>query len=132
MTLDDYLVGSLLFFIYYGFPLTMLMVLLVVLQTWTLSRRLDKYLFNENYFTLEEMSIFSNFPLSLLKTLGYIRLITFPNSLRKRFGTATARGRINLFDMFLSHLTIALMIVNTFIIINLIIAGVVNYIRLEF
>jgi len=132
MTLDDYLVGSLLYFIYYGVPLSVLMMVLVVMQTWTLSRRLDEHLFNEQYFTPQEMIMFSYFPLSLLKTLGYIRLITFPNSLRKRFGVATARDKINLFDLFLSYLVIALMIVCTIFILNLFIAGIVNYIRLEF
>jgi len=131
MNIDDYLVGSLLFFIYYGFPLIMLALALVLLQTRTLSQRLDSHLFNENYFTVQEMSMLSSFPLSLLKTLAYIRLITFPNSLRKRFGDTTARDKISTFAATLSHITMALVILNTVIILNSFIAITLNYLLLD-
>jgi len=132
MSIDDYMVGTLWVLIFYGMPLAILMIVLVVVQNWTLSRRLDKYLFNENYFTPQEMVMFSSFPLSLLKTLGYIRLITFPNSLRKRFGSTSVRDKINGLDLFLSHFTMILLAVNLLIGLNLFIAGIVNYISLEF
>jgi len=131
MTLDEYATISGFFFIIYGTYLFVLMVALLLLQLWTLSCRLDKYLFNENYFTPQEMIMFSSFPLSLLKTLGYIRLITFPNSLRKRFGNASARDKISVFDLFLSHLTIAILAVSAILILNVLIAGVSVYVYVE-
>lgn len=76
--------------------------------------------------------MFSSFPLSMLKTLAYIRLITFPNSLRKRFGSATARNKISGLDLFLSYLTMAVLAISVMLLLNLFIAGIVNYIRLEF
>jgi hypothetical protein len=76
--------------------------------------------------------MFSSFPLSMLKTLAYIRLITFPNSLRKRFGNATSRNKISGLDLFLSYLTMAVLAISVMLLLNLFIAGIVNYIRLEF
>jgi len=130
--LEEYLYISGYAFLFYGIPLSILLVVLIGLQSWTLSRRLDKYLFNEEYFMPQEMAMFSSFPLSMLKTLAYIRLITFPNSLRKRFGNATARNKISGLDLFLSYLTMAVLAISVMLLLNLFIAGIVNYIRLEF
>jgi len=130
--LEEYVYFSGYAFLFYGIPLSILLVVLIGLQSWTLSRRLDKYLFNEEYFMPQEMAMFSSFPLSMLKTLAYIRLITFPNSLRKRFGSATARNKISGLDLFLSYLTMAVLAISVMLLLNLFIAGIVNYIRLEF
>ena len=132
MSLQEYYVLTGYSFFFYGLFLFILMVALLLLQVWTLSRRLDVHLFNENYFTQQEIAMFSSFPLSLLKTLAYIRLITFPNSLRKRFGDATARDKISIFDLFISHLTMLILSIEVLILLNFIFAMMLNYILLEF
>jgi len=131
VSFQDYFVVTGYTFFFLGLFLLVIMVVLLLLQNLTLPRCLDKHLYNENYFTPQELSMFSNFPLSLLKTLAYIRLISFPNSLRKRFGNATARDKISMVDLFLSHLTMAVFAVGTLIVLNFLIAMTLNYLRLE-
>jgi len=44
-----------------------------------LSRKLDSILFNKNWFTHAELSIYSLWPLSLIRSVIYTFLITFPD-----------------------------------------------------
>ena len=45
----------------------------------------DPIYFNQNYYTAYELSIFNSFPLYLIKTIGYIKAIVFPGTMRRKF-----------------------------------------------
>lgn len=49
-----------------------------------LSKRLDPILFREPWFTSAEMALYSSWPLSLIKSVNYMFLITYPNYVKKK------------------------------------------------
>ena len=45
----------------------------------------DPIYFNHKHYTAYELSIFNSFPLYLIKTIGYIKAIVFPGTMRCKF-----------------------------------------------
>ena len=66
----------------YGTP-TML-ILIHVLHL-ILPKKFDDIWFNKNYFSETELAIYSSYPLSLVRTLGYSAAICLPFLMKKRF-----------------------------------------------
>lgn len=67
-------------------PLVLLSVIFGLVLHNTLIRRLDPVLFKEPYFHKKELNTYVVWPLTMLKTVGYILLVTFPKLAKwKRF-----------------------------------------------
>jgi hypothetical protein len=82
MPFGEFLIYALLYLVKYALPL----FLLIAIYIHNLfPKKIDKDLFNEKYFTQFELQTFSTFPLSILKTLAYIRGTIAPQSIIKRF-----------------------------------------------
>lgn len=58
---------------------------LLFIQTFIYKKLFDPSYFNKNHYSDYELSIFNSFPLFLIKTLGYIKAITFPKTMRMKF-----------------------------------------------
>ncbi len=60
---------------------------LLLIQYFIYKKIFDPIYFNSQYYSSYELSIFDSFPLSLVKTIGYIKAIVFPDLMRKKFKT---------------------------------------------
>ena len=67
----------------YGAPL-MLMVL--HLLHFILPKKFDDIWFNDKFFSSNELTLYSSYPLSLVRTIGYASAICLPFMMKKRFG----------------------------------------------
>ncbi len=59
------------------------LVFVTVMQHF-LSKRLDPILFREPWFTSAELALYSSWPLSLIKSVNYMFLITYPDYVKKK------------------------------------------------
>ena len=59
-----------------------------------MSRAFDAKLFNNTYFSAFELQAFRSFPMSVFKTLAYIRGAVAPRSIKKRFNGYNFRKEI--------------------------------------
>ena len=82
MPFGEFLIYALIYLVKYALPLFLIIALYIHNF---FPRRIDQELFNEKYFTQFELQTFSKFPLSILKTLAYIRGTIAPSSISKRF-----------------------------------------------
>ncbi len=82
---ETYISLSTLLFIGMGIAIFAILFPLIVLLHFVFKRHLDPEFFNDNHFSLYELSIFKTFPLLYIKTITYIRAIILPTTMRGRF-----------------------------------------------
>ena len=58
---------------------------LLFIQHFIYKKIFDPIYFNSKHYTDYELSIFDSFPLFLIKTIGYIKAIVFPGTMRRKF-----------------------------------------------
>ena len=100
---------------------------LLLIQYFIHKRILDPTYFNSNYYSDYELNIFTSFPLLLVKTLGYIKAIVFPNMMRRKFKDNILKPKENPITYFLALITILLLIAGAIIIINTGISAIFYY-----
>ena len=100
---------------------------LLLIQHFIHKKILDPIYFNSKHYSDYELSIFSTFPLLLLKTLGYINAIVFPGAMRRKFKTNILNPKDNPITHTLAWVTILILICGGIIIINTFIAGGLMY-----
>ena len=126
--IETYIKTSFLLMIAGASSATIVFLLLLFLQQSIFKRKLDHILFNDKYFNQYELSIFSSFPLSLMKTLAYQRAIVFPSTMKQRFHNHSVRNLVNQFDILVSTLSLGILFLCVLIVANLFIAGALNYV----
>jgi len=100
---------------------------LLLIQHFIHKKVLDPFYFNNKYYSSYELEIFSAFPLLLIKTLGYIKAIAFPNTMRRKFKKNIINARENPVIFFLAWLTMIFIICGSIILINTVISAFFHY-----
>jgi len=80
------------YYLIFGLPVFVVVALIVHFQFPT---TIEQDLFNERHFTSYDLETFSSFPMSILKTLSFIRGTVAPSTLRKRFGHYDFRAHMS-------------------------------------
>lgn len=83
--LETYILISTVLFIGMGIALFAVLFPLLLILHFIYKKQLDPLYFNEAHFSSYELTIFSSFPLLLIRVLTYIRAIVLPSTMRKRF-----------------------------------------------
>ena len=96
---------------------------LLFIQSFIYKKLFDPIYFNNNHYSDYELSIFNSFPLFLIKTLGYIKAITFPNNMRMKFEKNILNNKEKPFIYFLAWMTMLIIIYGGVVIINFFIVG---------
>ena len=100
---------------------------LLLLQHLLHKNTLDPTYFNDKYYSPYELEIFTTFPLFLLKTLGYIKAITFPNTMRLKFQKDILDSNKHPIIFLTAWFTMLIIIFCGFILINTLIMAIVFY-----
>lgn len=118
MSVSDYTADA-FYFLITGGPLLLLgLIVLIVIQSPRLRKKLDHLLFNSNNFNELELAAYNQFPLVMWKVLAYVRAIVFPKSMRRRFGDLDVTNHVSTIDKFLAYLTIIIITLFMFSFIN--------------
>lgn len=96
---------------------------LLFIQTFIYKKIFDPAYFNNNHYSDYELSIFNSFPLFLIKTLGYIKAITFPKTMRMKFKTNILNAQEKPVIYFLAWITMFIIIYSGVVLINLFVVG---------
>ena len=96
---------------------------LLFIQSFIYKKLFDPIYFNNNHYSDYELSIFNSFPLFLIKTLGYIKAITFLNTMRMKFEKNILNNKEKPFIYFLAWMTMLIIIYGGVVIINFFIVG---------
>jgi len=100
---------------------------LLLIQHFIHKKILDPIYFNNKHYSPYELNIFTTFPLLLVKTLGYIKAIVFPNTMRRKFKKNILTPKTNPITYLLAWLTMIILICGALIIINTGISAYFHY-----
>ncbi len=100
---------------------------LLLLQHFIFKKTLDPTYFNNKYYSNYEISIFDSFPLFLIKTIGYIKAIVFPGTMRRKFKENILNPKERPVIYLLALLTIIILFISGLIIINIGVMSAVLY-----
>ena len=127
--LDTYLRIS--FILSMGMAVTAIVGLipLLFMQHFIFKKVLDPTYFNSKHYSAYELSIFDSFPLFLIKTIGYIKAIIFPSTMRRKFEKNILIPKEHPMIYLLAWLTILILFISSLIIINIGIMAIIIYIN---
>ena len=100
---------------------------LLLIQHFMHKKTLDPVYFNSNYYSAYELQIFTTFPLLLIKTLGYIKAIVFPQTMRRKFKSNIINSKEKPFIFLLAWLTMIILIICAMILVNTAISAAFHY-----
>ena len=100
---------------------------LLFIQTFIYKKIFDPIYFHHKHYSDYELSIFDSFPLFLIKTLGYIKAITFPKTMRMKFEKNILNNKDKPFVWFLAWLTMLIIIYGGVALTNLFVVGGLMY-----
>jgi len=100
---------------------------LLLIQHFIHKKIFDPIYFNSNHYSDYELGIFNSFPLLLIKTIGYIKAIIFPSTMRRKFKENILKPRENPVVYLLALITILILIFSAIVIMNTGIAGALIY-----
>lgn len=91
---------------------------LLLIQHFIHKKTLDPIYFNKEHYSDYELEIFTSFPLLLVKTLGYVKAIVFPKTMRRKFDNNILVPKKNPITYLLAWVTMMFLIAAGVIIIN--------------
>ena len=100
---------------------------LLLIQHFIHKKYLDPIYFNSNHYSDYELVIFTSFPLLLIKTLGYIKAIVFPNTMRRKFKNNILTSKKHPIIFILAWITMIILICSVLIMINTAISAYFHY-----
>ena len=118
---DSYLQFAVQFAFYIGLSGALISLIILIVYSYRLSNILDPYAFNSVCFNDYELNIYNSFPLKIIKTIAYQAGVVFPNIMKKRFKDINLRDKVNIFDIFMSYISVLLIILSPLSFIHLII-----------
>lgn len=127
MTISDYTADAFILLIFGGSVILFTFIVLIIIQNKTLSHKLDKLFFTSSYFNSFELAAYSHFPLFIWKVLAYIRAITFPKSMKKRFGENKVTKYISTSDVINAYITLVTVAFLVFTVLNALASVTVLY-----
>ena len=116
--LDTYILISTIMFIGMGAAIFIALLPLLLIQHFIYKKLLDPAYFNNNHFSLYELSIYDSFPLFFIKTLAYVRAIVFPKTMLKRFKQRILVPNKKPFVYFLALLSMIIIIYCGIVLLN--------------
>jgi len=125
--IDKYIIISTVLFLGMGFAIFILLLPLLLVQHFIYKKILDPRYFNNNHFSLSELSIYNSFPLFLVKAITYIRAIIFPKTMQKRFNTKIIIPKENKIIYFLAWISMLITIYCGIVLINTAIMAILFY-----
>ncbi len=125
--LDSYIIISTYLFIGMGIGIFGVFLPLLFILHFSFKNHLDAVYFNENHFSLYELSIFKSFPLTYIKIITYIRAIVLPNTMRKRFKENILIYREHPVIYILSFISIIILSYSALVLINTVVLAIVYY-----
>jgi len=126
--LDSYINFSTYLFIGMGIGIFCILIPLLFVLHFAFKKHLDSAYFNENHFSLYELSIYKSFPLVYIKVLAYIRAIVLPETMRKRFKDNILVKKDHPMIYSLSFISILILAYSTIVLVNTFIFSVIYYI----
>lgn len=127
MNISEYTANAFLFLITGGPIIIISIIILIIIQSLRLNKKLDPYLFNSKNFNELELTIYNQFPLVTWKVLAYVRAIVFPKTMIKRFGSFDVKYHVTKLDIFTAYLTILAIAIFIITIINAITSVIMLY-----
>ena len=121
--LELYMRISFILFAIFAAAMIFGLIPLLFIQTFIYKKIFDPIYFNNNHYSDYELSIFNSLPLFLIKTPGYIKAITFPNTMRMKFEKNILNNKEKPFIYFLAWMTMLIIIYGGVVIINFFIVG---------
>ena len=118
---DSYLQFAAQFAFYIGLSGALISLLILIVHSYRLSNVLDPHTFNSTYFNDYELNIYGSFPLNVIKTIVYQAGIVFPNIMKRRFKDIDIRDKVNTFDIFISYISVFLIILSPLSFIHLVV-----------
>ncbi len=100
---------------------------LLLIQHFIHKKILDPIYFNSKHYSDYELGIFTSFPLLLIKTIGYIKAIVFPNTMRRKFEKNILSAKNNPVTFLLAWLTMIIIICGGLILINTAVMAYFHY-----
>lgn len=91
---------------------------LLLIQHFIHKKILDPIFFNSKHYSSYELEIFTSFPLLLVKTIGYIKAIVFPSTMRRKFESNILIPKNHPTTFVLAWVTMIFLILGGLIIIN--------------
>lgn len=125
--LESYILISTVLFIGMGIALFAALSPLLLILHFIYKKNLDPLYFNEAHFSTYELSIFNSFPLLLIKAITYIRAITLPGTMRKRFKHNILQPKENPVIYALSLISVLIIAYCALVLINTVIMGIFFY-----
>lgn len=102
---------------------------LLLIQHFIHKKIFDPTYFNSKHYSAYELQIFTSFPLLLIKTIGYIKAIVFPNTIRRKFKNNILNSKDRPIVYFLALLTMLILIFGSMVIINTGVVGTLIYFK---
>ena len=124
--LESYITISTILFIAMGASLAILIPLLFI-QHFIYKKIFDPTFFNNKHYSAYELQIFTSFPLLLIKTLGYIKAIVFPDTMRRKFEKNIIKPKERPVIYLLAWLTMLIIIYYGLVLINTLIMAIFYY-----
>ena len=119
-SIESYLQFSGFLALYIGISGALISLIILLLQNFTLSHQLDKFILNKDYFNDYELNIYTSFPLSIIKVIAYQAGIVFPGIMKKRFNQFEIRKHTDPINIMLSYICIFFLILSPITFVNLV------------
>lgn len=100
---------------------------LLLIQHFLHKAKLDPVYFNINHYSRYELEIFNSFPLLLVKTIGYIKAIVFPNTMRRKFKENIIKPNDEPAIFYLAWLTMIIIFICSIILLNTAFSAILYY-----
>lgn len=125
--IEEYIKFSFLLFMGMSVVAIIGFIPLLLIQHFIHKKILDPIYFNSKHYSDYELSIFTSFPLLLVKTLGYIKAIVFPNTMRRKFENNILTPKENPITYILAWLTMIIIICGGLMLINTAVMAFFHY-----
>ena len=124
--LENYILISTILFLAMGASVVTLLPMLFI-QHIIHKKILDPTYFNSKHYSSYELAIFDSFPLFFIKTIGYVKAIVFPGSMRRKFKEDILNSKEHPVIYLIALLTMLIIIFCGLVLINTGIMAVIYY-----
>ncbi|MFK5913446.1 MAG: hypothetical protein QM484_03655 [Woeseiaceae bacterium] len=116
--LDDYLQLSFILLMAMSIIAVVGFIPLLLIQHFIHKKILDPIFFNSKHYSSYQLEVFTSFPLLLVKTIGYIKAIVFPSTMRRKFESNILVPKNHPATFVLAWVTMLFLIAGSLIMIN--------------
>jgi hypothetical protein len=108
--------------------LPIIMIVLWHILHFILCKKYDELLFREPYFRLTELAVYSTWPLSLFRSMGYVLLLGAPSlATKRRFKNVVLDLSEELFLVLACKIFLLILVLSLLFVLAMIIMGIASY-----